>query len=216
MPGRAAVRDARRSPQAATSLRCSPAWPCRPTHFAPCSRCVQTDGGKSDHEARCARGPRERTAQAPCHARRSRPPGHTVAQWQRVLAQSSVVAARQAVSVRSPVGGDEQRRTGVGARSALRDLTRRRLSERSERSERSELGDATPGRAAQCSRRAAPTATVWAAARHRLPRRARCPRESGRTRTATTGRKQTFGAGHRARTTPSFHASPVARSAMDY
>jgi hypothetical protein len=99
-----------------------------------------------------------------------------------------VVAARQAVSGRSPVGGDEQRRTGVGARSALRDLTRRRLSERSERSERSELGDATPGRAAQCSRRAAPTATVWAAARHRLPRRARCPSESGRTRTGALGR----------------------------
>jgi len=190
-PGRAAARDARRSPQVATALRCSVAWPCRPTRFAHFVRCAQTNGGKSDHDARCARGPRALRFSAPCHARPS-PPGHTFAQWRWVRASSSVVAARQAVSGLRPVGGGEQRRSGVGARSAPRDLTRRRLSERSERSERSELGDATPGRAAQCSRSEAETATVWPQPRHRLPRRASHPPESRRRRTAATGRKQTF------------------------
>ena len=56
--------------------------------------------------------------------------------------------------------GDEKRRAGVGARSALRELTRRSLFERSERSERSEFCGATPARASQCSRRAAPTAAA--------------------------------------------------------
>ncbi len=63
---------------------------------------------------------------------------------------------------RGAVGGDfwsgEQRRDSGGARSALRELTRGRLSERSERSERSEFGRAPGSRAAQRSRRAAPTA----------------------------------------------------------
>ena len=139
-PGRAGACDARRSPQAATSLRCSLAWPCRPTRFA---------------------------------------------------ARSSRAAARQAEPGLRPVGGGEQRRAGVGARSALRCLTRHRLSERSERSERSELGDATPDRAAQRSRRTAPTATVWPQLRLRLPRFARPSARSGRQRSAK-GRKQTF------------------------
>ena len=56
--------------------------------------------------------------------------------------------------------GDEKRRAGVGARSALRGLTCRSLFERSERSERSEFCGATPARASQCSRRAAPTAAA--------------------------------------------------------
>ena len=191
-PGRAAVAcDARRSPQAATSLRCSLAWPCRPTRFAHFVRCAQTNGGKSDHEARCARGPHALRSPAPCHAPPS-PPGHTFARVTVVRStRSSIVAARQAEPGLRPVGGGEQRRSGVGARSALRCLTRRRLSERSERSERSELGDATPLRAAQRSRREAETATVWPQPRLRLPRRATHPQESGRTRTTASGRKQT-------------------------
>ena len=190
-PGRAGTCDARRSPQVATSLRCSLAWPCRPTRFAHCVRCAQTDGGKSDHEARCARGPHALRFSAPCHARPI-PPGHTFAQWRWVRASGSVVAARQAQPGLRPVGGGEQRRSGVGARSALCCLTRRRLSERSERSERSELGDATPLRAAQRSRSEAETATVWPQPRLRLSRRARLVRESGRTRATATGRQQTF------------------------
>ena len=187
MPGRAGACDARRSALRADSLRCSVAWPCHPTRFAHCVRCARTNGGKSDHEARCARGPRALRFSAPCHARPN-PPGHTFAQWHWIPAQSSMAAARQAEPGLRPVGGGEQRRGGVGARSALRDLTRRRLSERSERSERSELGDATPDRAAQRSRRTAPTATVWPPPRLRLPRRATHPQESGRTRTTATGR----------------------------
>ena len=190
-PGRAGACDARWSPQVATALRCSLAWPCRPTRFAHFVRCAQTSGGKSDHGARCARGPHALRSPAPCHARRS-PPGHTFARVTVVRStRSSIVAARQAEPGLRPVGGGEQRRSGVGARSALRDLTRGRLSERSDRRERSELGHATPGRAAQCSRRVAPTATGWAAARHRLPRRAQLARESGRTRATATGRSFT-------------------------
>jgi hypothetical protein len=55
-------------------------------------------------------------------------------------------------------------------RSELRELTCRILSERSERSERSELCGTPSRRAAQGSRRAAPTATVGDATGHRLTR----------------------------------------------
>jgi hypothetical protein len=71
------------------------------------------------------------------------------------------------------VCGAEQRSLEGGARSALRELTCRILSERSERSERSELCGTPSRRAAQGSRCAAPTATVGDAAGHRLPRSAR-------------------------------------------
>ena len=189
-PGRAGACAARRSPQAATALRCSVAWPCRPTRFAHFVRCAQTNGGKSDNDARCARGPRALRSPAPCHARPS-PPGHTFARVTVVRStRSSIVAARQAEPGLRPVGGGEQRRSGVGARSALRCLTRRRLSERSERSERSELGDATPFRAAQRSRREAETATVWPQTGLRLPRLAQPSARCGR-RSSATGRKQT-------------------------
>ena len=57
-----------------------------------------------------------------------------------------------------------------GERSELRELTCRILSERSERSERSELCGTPSRRAAQGSRRAAPTATVGDATGHRLTR----------------------------------------------
>jgi hypothetical protein len=76
------------------------------------------------------------------------------------------------------------------ARSALRELTCRRLSERSERSERSEFGDGPRDRAAQGSRRAATTAE---AKRSSLPghafARADRSMQSGRSRSAL-GRKQ--------------------------
>ena len=43
---------------AAGALRCSGSWPCGRTHFARCTRYVQTSGHKSEHEAReYARGP---------------------------------------------------------------------------------------------------------------------------------------------------------------
>jgi|GEM_PF-3664016 len=54
--------------------------------------------------------------------------------------------------------GGEQRRTEVGARQRASFLTRGHLFERSGRSPRSEFGRATSGRAAQRSRRQAPTA----------------------------------------------------------
>lgn len=70
------------------------------------------------------------------------------------------------------VGGSAPRSGGcmAGARSALRDLTCRILSERSERSERSELCGTPLGRAPQRSRRNAPTAPSSARPAHRLTR----------------------------------------------
>ncbi|MCK7490648.1 MAG: hypothetical protein MZW92_01850 [Comamonadaceae bacterium] len=61
--------------------------------------------------------------------------------------------------------GGEQRRIEVGARQRASFLTRRGMSERSSRSERSEFRGATSIRAAQRSRRKAPTAPA------RRPRR---------------------------------------------
>jgi len=81
-----------------------------------------------------------------------------------------VVPERQVVPGRERICGDEQRRAGVGARSAHLTSDSPHLFERRERSERSELCGATPDRAAQCSRRAAPTATVERTAGRRLPR----------------------------------------------
>ncbi len=66
------------------------------------------------------------------------------------------------------------------AQRALRCLTCRSLSERSERSERSEFCGTTTSRAAQRSRRAAPTVRVCATAGHRLPRRSGRSRSSAR------------------------------------
>ena len=94
------------------------------------------------------------------------------------------------------------------ARSALQQLTCRRLFERSERSERSEFGDGPRDRAAQGSRRAAPTAE---AKRSSLPGRdfaaPAAARKSAR-RTAATGRKPT------PQFTSTFHRSRKAPSAM--
>ncbi len=74
------------------------------------------------------------------------------------------------------------------ARSALRELNCRRLSERSERSERSEFGDGPRDRAAQGSRRAATTAE---AKRSSLPGRAfAAPTDASQGRASATGRKQ--------------------------
>ena len=70
------------------------------------------------------------------------------------------VPERQVVLGGGDLGGDEQRRAGVGARQRASLSDSPRLFERSERSERSEFCGATPDRAAQCSRSEAQTATA--------------------------------------------------------
>jgi hypothetical protein len=68
-----------------------------------------------------------------------------------------------------PMCGGEQRRAGGGARSALRQLTRRACPSGATQS-RSELRDAPPARAAQRSRPAGPTAKPRPAAHAGPPR----------------------------------------------
>jgi hypothetical protein len=108
-------------------------------------------------EARCARRPR------PCAPRRHRnrprrvPPAAQAplaffAEARDVSAKACPGRLRSASEAPSSAGRVAR------ARSALRQLTCRRLFERSERSERSEFGDGPRDRAAQGSRRAATTA----------------------------------------------------------
>ena len=112
----------------------------RPTRFVRCAHCTPTSGAESDNEARCARRPRS------CAARR-----HPLASAQ---ALPAALGQRGCSSTELPLLWQRGARTGCGVRgkapesagrvaracSAPRDLTCRRLFERSERSERSELG----------------------------------------------------------------------------
>ena len=97
---------------------------CRQTHFAHCVRCVQTDGDKSVDEARCARG------HEPCASRRLRGalrPTRACLCCHHCGSRSNSTArgSRRAAPGGGDLCGDEKRRLGVGARSALRQLTRR-------------------------------------------------------------------------------------------
>ena len=127
---------------------------------------------ESDLDARCARGHK------PCAPRRligaPRPAHPPLCRHSGGAPRpnASVVIERQAVPGAGAVCGAEQRSFEGGARSALRHHFCRILFERSERSERSELCGTPSRRAAQGSRRNAPTATACACAGHRLPRRA--------------------------------------------
>ena len=76
-------------------------------------------------------------------------------------------ASRQALCGGGDLWGGEEHRLGVGARSALRCLTRRSCLSGAERSE---FCGATPGRAPQRSRGVPQTATPGAPAAQRLPR----------------------------------------------
>ena len=112
-------------------------------------------------EARCARG------HEPCAPRRltgaPQPARTRLCSHRRGVGSEHQPpwTSRQGLPAGRDLGGDEQRRAGVGAcaaRASWADSPR--LFERRERSERSELSGATPDRAAQCSRCAAPTATA--------------------------------------------------------
>ena len=109
---------------APTALRCSVSWPRRRTHFARCARCVQT-AATSQMTTRAAR---EATSPALLGAPEARPvlPERAFAEARSVLGTNTQAAAsRQAVPGGGDFCGDEKRRPGVGARSALRCLTRR-------------------------------------------------------------------------------------------
>jgi len=112
---------------------------CRQTHYAHCVRSVQTDGDKSDHEARCARRPQSCAPRRPTN----RPPAGTACRevQRRLSASKGTTVVAMSRAGRCGRACEAPRSAGlVAARaSALRCLTSPRLSERSERSERSEF-----------------------------------------------------------------------------
>jgi hypothetical protein len=106
-------------------LRCSVSWPRRRTHYANCVRSVQTTA-TSQFTKRASRAGHE-----PCASRLRR--GAPPAARPRLCRTTELLASReaqwwnsrQAVLGRGDFCGGEKRRPGVGARSALRLLTRR-------------------------------------------------------------------------------------------
>src|SRR5450755_1022922 len=95
----------------------------RITRYVRCAHCARTDAA-SQLWMRAARA----AASPPLlGASEARPdlPERTFAQTLVVFANTAVGASRQAVPGGGDFCGDEKRRTGVGARSALRRLTRR-------------------------------------------------------------------------------------------
>ena len=148
-PGQSTALHLRGRRVAPTALRCSVSRPRRSTHCAHCVRSVQTiaTGQITKRAARAATSPGlagragrgrpavrkaqavPRTACVPAHllgaaqARRG-PPGHAFA-GAFVLLHTREEPSRQAVPAGGDLWSDEDRRTGVGARSALRELTRR-------------------------------------------------------------------------------------------
>ena len=112
---------------------------CRQTHSAHFVRYVQTDGDKSDNEARCARRPQSCAPRRPTN----RPPAGTACRevQRRLSASKGTTVVAMSRAGRCGRACEAPRSAGlVAARaSALRNLTSPRLFERSERSERSEF-----------------------------------------------------------------------------
>ena len=110
--------------------------------------------GESEHEARCARRPR------PCAARRSRNRPWRAAPAAKALRRFLPRTRETCLQRRARAGcaAPLRRRASQGVwprAQRARELTCRRLFERSERSERSEFGDGPRDREAQGSRRRA-------------------------------------------------------------
>ena len=96
-----------------------------PTHCANCVRSVQTVATKSVHEARCARWPWALRSSAP-HRRIVTCPARLCGSARGVRPRTNpATTSRRAAPGRGDLCGDEERSARVGARSALRDLTRR-------------------------------------------------------------------------------------------
>jgi len=97
----------------------------RTTHCAHCVRCVRTSAPSQSTK----RAARAATSPALLGASQARCDGLPAPAFVEALAVRGRIqttgSARQAVSVGGDLWGDEERRLGVGARSALRGLTRR-------------------------------------------------------------------------------------------
>ncbi len=98
----------------------------RTTRCAHCVRYAQTGCDESDYEARCARGPQGLRSSAP-RRRAAACPGASLREQFGGLRfeHQPRWPSRQAVPGRGDLWGGEEHRSGVGARSALRNLTRR-------------------------------------------------------------------------------------------
>ncbi len=122
VPGQSTALHLRVGREAPTALRCSVSRPRRSTHCAYCVRYVQTSatGQITKRAARAAASPV--LLGAPQARRRLSWHAFAVAF---ALRNKREEAARQAVPAGGDLWSDEDRRTGVGARSALRRLTRR-------------------------------------------------------------------------------------------
>ena len=187
-------------------VRCG--W--RAVHLAPRALRAAHDAGESVHEARTACAPPPEPPQAGASHARCGLPAHAfaVTLWQ-CAARPRGAGEWLGVRVQRAVGGGEDRRAGGGARSAHPPLTRRRRAQRAKRAELSGRRAPRPRTAAKSARRADRRGRTDVPA-PQAARARRCPHVgSPQTRqTAATGRMPTVMA-------TTFHASRVARSAMD-
>jgi hypothetical protein len=124
----------------------------RPTHCAHFVRCVQTTAASRSTKRADARRPRPCAPRRPTNRPRRVPPAARATVC--VLRANTTDMSAKACpgGLRSACEAPSSAGLVACARSALRQLTCRRLFEGSERSERSELGDGPRDRAAQGSR----------------------------------------------------------------
>ena len=107
---------------ATTALRCSVSWPCRRTRFVRYAHCTQT-AATSQTTTRAAREATSPVLLGAPEAHFSLPARAFAATSLLVRRQAALVGDRPAAPGGGAVCGDEERRLGVGARSALRQLT---------------------------------------------------------------------------------------------
>ncbi len=188
--GQAAALDWSGLRFAPTALRCSVSRPRRGTHFASAVvHCAQTTA-TSQLTKRAARGATSPVLLGAPEALRVLP-GRAFADALVFAGPNPSCSARRAVPGGGDFCGDEKHRPGVGARSALRQLTRRSCP--NVESAANAVSSATRPRAEHRS---------GVGAQRRPPRHeplpgtarraAQKPREGGRRATAATGRKQIF------------------------
>ena len=109
---------------AQTALRCSHPRPRRRTHCVRCAHSVQT-AATSQMTIRASRGATGAALLGAPEARSSLPGRAFAGALELIVPGNTSAAARQAVPGGGDFCGGEERRTSVGARSALRELTRR-------------------------------------------------------------------------------------------
>ena len=150
MVGRSALR---------CRLRCGARPGVAPHNSLRSLRSLRSDRcGESVHEARCARRPQSCAPRRPTNRPCRVPPAAKTTRGGAPARTTTAAAESRPGRWQRACGAPRSTGLVARARSALRNLVCRTLSERSERSERSELCDGPQGRAPQGSRCVAPTA----------------------------------------------------------